>query len=68
MMRIEYKMAGGLKEVLHVVYELRAVTGMEPEAVIMDDGTKVRFSYSDYRFLISEDIDEKQYIERNVIK
>lgn len=66
-MRIEYKVAGGLKEVLHVVYELRAVTGMEPEAVIMDDGRKVRFKYGDYRLLLADDIDESTYIERNLI-
>lgn len=66
-MKVEYKLVGELKETLYVVYELRSISGMEPEAVTLDDGTKVRFTYGDYRLLLSGDIAEEEYVKRNLI-
>lgn len=66
-MKMIYELPGELVQVLYVVHELRAMSGMEPEAVIMDDGRKVRFKYGDYRLLLADDIDESTYIERNLI-
>lgn len=66
-MKVEYKLVGELKETLYVVYELRSISGMEPEAVTLDGGTKVRFTYGDYRLLLSGDIAEEEYVKRNLI-
>lgn len=66
-MRVIYELPGELVNVLHVVHELRAITGMEPKAVVMDDGRRVKFQYGDYRLLLADDIDESTYIERNLI-
>lgn len=66
-MKVVYELPGELVQVLYVVHELRAMSGMEPEAVTLDDGTKVRFTYGDYRLLLSGDIAEEEYVKRNLI-
>lgn len=66
-MKVTYELPGKLVEVLHVVQELRAMAGMEPKTVVMDDGRRVKFQYGDYRLLLADDIDESTYIKRNLI-
>lgn len=66
-MKVVYELSGELVQVLYVVHELRAMSGMEPEAVTLDDGRKVRFTYGDFRLLSSGDVDEKWYIDKNLI-
>lgn len=66
-MKVVYELPGELVEVLHVVQELRAMTGMEPEAATLNDGRMVRFTYGDFRLLSSGDVDEKWYIDKNLI-
>lgn len=65
-MRVEYKVDGGLIETLHVVQELRAISGMEPNAIVMNDGRRVKFQYRDYKQLVAGKIDQEAYISRNI--
>lgn len=66
-MRVEYKVDGGLIEALHVVQELRAISGMEPNAIVMNDGRRVKFQYRDYKQLVVGEIDQEAYISRNIL-
>ncbi len=66
-MRVEYKVDGRLIDVLHVAYEVRCTTGMEPDALVLSDGKRVKFNYGDFRLLNAEDISEKEYVDRNSI-
>lgn len=65
-MRVEYKVDGGLIEALHVVEELRAISGMEPDAIVMNDGRRVKFQYRDYKQLVVGKIDQEAYISKNI--
>lgn len=67
-MRVEYEIKGKLAEVLQVLLEIEAETGMKPEVVTLDDGRRVRFKHGDFRNLIKGDINEEEYIRRNLIE
>jgi len=66
-MKIIYQIPGTLVEGLHVVNELAAVTGMNPEEIITEDQRKVRFNKTDYHALEKGNIDPEKYIIKNLI-
>lgn len=60
-------MNASLEETLHVISEMEATTGMEPEDILLESGKKVRYNKSDFKKLSKGGISEEEYITRNLI-
>lgn len=66
-MKVTYNIPGTLEEVLDVVTELNAISGMDPEEIITEDHRRIRFNKKDYRELMRSNINPEIYITKNLI-
>lgn len=65
--RITYCIANAeLEDVLQVVTETASISGMEPEAIILESGPKIRYNKADSKKLHQGGISEEEYISRNL--
>lgn len=67
-MKVTYSISGTMEEVLCVVKEIKAMTGMEPEAIVAADGRRFGYNAADRRKLERGDIDEDRYISDNLVE
>ncbi|MBP1593014.1 MAG: hypothetical protein H6Q12_32 [Bacteroidetes bacterium] len=56
-----------LEDVLQVVTETASISGMEPEAITLESGEKIRYNKADSKKLYRGGISEEEYISRNLM-
>ena len=68
-MKLIYELCGfdTVSSALLMAMEIRSETGLEPERIVMDDGTSVALNLEDFKQLQKGELSDEEYIAKHRI-
>ena len=68
-MKLIYELCGfdTVSSALLMAIEIRSETGLEPERIVMDDGTSVALNLEDFKQLQKGELSDEEYIAKHRI-
>lgn len=68
-MKLIYELCGfdTVSSALLMAIEIRSETGLEPERIVMDDGTSISLNLEDFKQLQKGELSDEEYIAKHRI-
>ena len=68
-MKLIYELCGfdSVSSAILLAIEIRSETGLEPERIVMDDGTSVALNLEDFKQLQKGELSDQEYISKHRI-
>lgn len=65
--QFEYEVTCDLHQALQLASEIDSEMGMTPTAIVLDDGTRVKYNQYDILLIGNGDMTSNEYIQKHVI-
>ena len=65
--QFEYEVTCDLHNALQLASEIDSEMGMTPTAIVLDDGTRLKYNQYDVLLVVNGDMTSNEYIQKHVI-
>lgn len=66
--QFEYEVTCDLHQALQLASEIDSEMGMTPTAIVLDDGTRVKYNQYNILLVVNGDMTEMEYIQKYIIE